>query len=53
MARVCDTLKMDNIMTNIPFLSLKDVTALHGAEIAAAVSRVTMPCESRSHHAAA
>ena len=40
MARVCDTMKMDNIMTNIPFLSLKDVTALHGAEIAAAVSRV-------------
>ena len=33
-------MKMDNIMTNIPFLSLKDVTALHGAEIAAAVSRV-------------
>lgn len=27
-------------MTNIPFLSLKDVTALHGAEIEAAVSRV-------------
>jgi len=27
-------------MNNIPFLSLKDVTALHGAEIEAAVSRV-------------
>lgn len=27
-------------MTNIPFLSLKDVTALHGAEINEAVSRV-------------
>ena len=27
-------------MTNIPFLSLRDVTALHGAEIEAAVSRV-------------
>ena len=27
-------------MSNIPFLSLKDVTALHGAEIEAAVSRV-------------
>ena len=33
-------MKMDNNMSNIPFLSLKDVTALHGAEIAAAVSRV-------------
>lgn len=28
------------IMNNIPFLSLKDVTALHGAEINEAVSRV-------------
>ena len=27
-------------MNNIPFLSLKDVTALHGAEINEAVSRV-------------
>ena len=27
-------------MTNIPFLSLKDVTALHGAEINEAVTRV-------------
>ena len=27
-------------MFNIPFLSLKDVTALHGAEINEAVSRV-------------
>lgn len=31
---------MNNNMSNIPFLSLKDVTALHGAEIEAAVSRV-------------
>ena len=27
-------------MNNIPFLSLKDVTALHGAEINEAVARV-------------
>ena len=27
-------------MANIPFLSLKDVTALHGAEINEAVTRV-------------
>ena len=27
-------------MNNIPFLSLKDVTALHGAEINEAVTRV-------------
>ncbi len=32
-------------MSNIPFLSLKDVTALHGAEIEAAVSRVVKSVE--------
>ena len=30
---------------NIPFLSLKDVTALHGAEINEAVSLMVLPQE--------